>query len=99
MHPRQLDATVCGRIPVRLDRDARYVTHRHQMMPARGFTALFARMLRHRNIRVLLDCPFDAIPVQEALWWHPVHTHDAGHVWLREMASTVGARVGALDRV
>ncbi|MGH3280385.1 MAG: LysR family transcriptional regulator [Trebonia sp.] len=45
------------------------------------------------GIRVL-DCPFDAIPVQEALWWHPVHTHDAGHVWLRELASVVGARIG-----
>jgi DNA-binding transcriptional LysR family regulator len=45
------------------------------------------------GIRVL-DCPFDAVPVREALWWHPVHTHDAGHVWLREMASAVGARIG-----
>jgi DNA-binding transcriptional LysR family regulator len=43
----------------------------------------------------LLDCPFDAIPVREALWWHPVHTHDAGHAWLREMAGAVGARVAA----
>jgi DNA-binding transcriptional LysR family regulator len=41
----------------------------------------------------LLDCPFDAVPVQEALWWHPVHTHDAGHLWLRETASTVAAQL------
>jgi DNA-binding transcriptional LysR family regulator len=41
----------------------------------------------------LLDCPFDAVPVQEALWWHPVHTHDAGHLWLRETASAVAARL------
>jgi DNA-binding transcriptional LysR family regulator len=41
----------------------------------------------------LLDCPFDAIPVQEALWWHPVHTYDAGHAWLRDLAGTVGAGV------
>jgi DNA-binding transcriptional LysR family regulator len=40
----------------------------------------------------LLDCPFDAVPVQEALWWHPVHTHDAGHLWLRETASAVAAQ-------
>jgi UDP-galactopyranose mutase len=58
VHPRELDPQVCGRIPVRLDRDSRYVTHRHQVMPARGFTALFARMLAHRKIRVLLDCPY-----------------------------------------
>ena len=43
----------------------------------------------------LLECPFDAVPVREALWWHPVHTHDAGHLWLRELAAEVGARIGA----
>ena len=58
VHPRELDPQVCGRVPVRLDRDSRYVGHRHQVMPKDGFTSLFARMLRHRNIRVLLDCPF-----------------------------------------
>ena len=39
----------------------------------------------------LLDCPFDAVPVREALWWHPVHTHDAGHLWLRETAAAAAA--------
>ena len=61
VHPRELDAQVCGRVPVRLNRDHRYVEHRHQVMPDRGFTALFDRMLRHRNIRVLLDCPFSEV--------------------------------------
>lgn len=41
--------------------------------------------------RRLLDCPFDAVPVREALWWH---THDAGHAWLQEMASAVSAKMG-----
>ena len=58
VHPRELAPGVCGRIPVRLDRDARYVNHRFQVMPQDGFTALFARMLHHRRIRMLLDCPF-----------------------------------------
>jgi DNA-binding transcriptional LysR family regulator len=42
------------------------------------------------GIRVL-DCPFDAVPIREALWWHPVHTHDAGHLWLRETAGAIAA--------
>jgi hypothetical protein len=29
--------------------------------------------------------------VQEALWWHPVHTQDAAHIWLRRKAEEVGA--------
>jgi UDP-galactopyranose mutase len=57
-HPARLDPSVCGRIPVRLDRDGRYVGHRYQVMPRAGFTALFARMLSHRRIRLLLDCDF-----------------------------------------
>ena len=61
IHPRELDPQVCGRIPVRLNRDVRYVDHRFQVMPKRGFTALFSRMLRHRNIRVLLDCAFHEV--------------------------------------
>jgi DNA-binding transcriptional LysR family regulator len=43
----------------------------------------------------LVECPFDAVPVQEALWWHPVHTHDAGHLWLRQTAAAVAARLTA----
>ena len=43
----------------------------------------------------LLDCPFEAVPVQEAFWWHPVHTHNAGHLWLRETADAVAVRLVA----
>ncbi|HEX6467682.1 MAG TPA: LysR family transcriptional regulator [Streptosporangiaceae bacterium] len=41
----------------------------------------------------VMEPPFDAVPLQEALWWHPVHTHDAAHIWLRETAAKVGATV------
>jgi DNA-binding transcriptional LysR family regulator len=47
---------------------------------------LAQRLADDRGLRIL-DCPFEAVPVREALWWHPVHTHDAGHRWLREMAA------------
>jgi UDP-galactopyranose mutase len=61
LHPRELEPSVCGRIPIRLNRDSRYVEHRHQVMPTRGFTSLFNRMLGHRQIRLLLDCPFQDV--------------------------------------
>lgn len=61
VHPRDLDPEVCGRIPVRLNRDPRYVDHRFQVMPRRGYTAMFSKMLRHPRIRVLLDCPFEGV--------------------------------------
>ncbi|MET9089260.1 LysR family transcriptional regulator [Streptomyces sp. NPDC004237] len=39
----------------------------------------------------VLPCPFEAVPVQEAMWWHPVHAQDAAHIWLREKAAEIGA--------
>ncbi len=40
---------------------------------------------RSAAVRVL-PCPFEAVPVREAMWWHPVHAQDAGHIWLRQKA-------------
>lgn len=45
----------------------------------------------------VLPCPFAAVPLREALWWHPLHARDAGHIWLRETAARVGARIQAMD--
>jgi DNA-binding transcriptional LysR family regulator len=53
---------------------------------------LAERLPANSGIRIL-ECPFEAVPVREALWWHPVHTHDAGHRWLRETAALVGTMV------
>ena len=39
----------------------------------------------------VMEPPYEAVSLQEALWWHPVHTHDAAHIWLRETAARVGA--------
>lgn len=41
----------------------------------------------------IMECPYEAVPVQEALWWHSAHTHDAAHMWLRETAARVAASV------
>ena len=50
--PRELDPAVCGRIPVRLDRDDRYVEQRaSRRCPTSGYTALFGRMLDHPDLR------------------------------------------------
>lgn len=49
---------------------------------------------RSAAVRVL-PCPFEAVPVREALWWHPVHAQDAAHIWLRQKAAEVGAKLQA----
>ena len=45
----------------------------------------------------ILAAPFDATPVVNALWWHPVHSRDPEHAWMRsifeEAARGVDARL------
>lgn len=79
-HPRDLAPSVCGRVPIRLDRDERYVDARHQVMPKYGFTPLFKRMLDHSKIRVLTDCDFFEIqqrvqPRQATLYTGPIDAY------------------------
>jgi hypothetical protein len=32
-----------------------------------------------------LACPFDAAPLVEAMWWHPVYDRDPEHRFLRDL--------------
>ncbi|MFF3615333.1 LysR family transcriptional regulator [Streptomyces sp. NPDC002580] len=52
-----------------------------------------ARMMEPIAAVRVVEPPYEAVPLREALWWHPVHTHDAAHIWLRETAARVGARL------
>ena len=53
---------------------------------------------QYRLVADLLDtlgvraspCPFDVVPLVESFWWHPIHTHDPGHMWLREQIEAAG---------
>lgn len=75
--------------------------HSFQLLPSLVAGTRRVALIQRRLARLLrgiapvraLPCPFPAVPLQEALWWHPVHTHDAAHVWLRETAARVGARL------
>ena len=52
--PRDLDASVCGRIPIRTNRDDRYLREDFQALPAAGYTKIFQRMLQACGGRVKL---------------------------------------------
>ncbi|MFF9808414.1 LysR family transcriptional regulator [Streptomyces coeruleorubidus] len=45
---------------------------------------------------VLVDLPFEAGPLVESLWWHPLHEREPAHMWLRKMASEAGQLVAAM---
>ena len=58
LDPSELDASVTARVPTRTNRDDRYFTDTYQMMPKRGYTALFKRLLAHPNISVMLQTDY-----------------------------------------
>lgn len=58
-HPRELDAEVCGRIPIRTNRDDRYLSEKFQAMPLAGYTRMFEKMLDHPKIQVRLRTSFE----------------------------------------
>lgn len=57
-HPSELAPSVCGRIPVRLNEDERYVNHKFKLMPVDGFSRMFKRMLNNPLIDVELETDF-----------------------------------------
>src|SRR4051812_22507758 len=61
MDPSELAATVTSRIPVRTNRDPRYFTDKYQVMPARGYTRMFERMLSHPKIKILLGADYQDV--------------------------------------
>ena len=45
---------------------------------------LASRLATTANLRVL-ECPGDAEPIVEALWWHRQYEDDTAHAWLRRL--------------
>jgi UDP-galactopyranose mutase len=61
MHPRDLSPSVCGRIPIRFNKDCRYVDHEFQFTPKEGFTTMFSKMTNHPLIDIQLETDFNTI--------------------------------------
>jgi len=76
LDPSELDATVTARVPVRTNRDDRYFTDTYQVMPLRGYTRMFERMLTHPNIKILLNADYHEvsrmIPHTDVIYTGPV---------------------------
>ncbi len=56
--PKELDASVLNRIPVRTNFDDRYFTDKYQAMPKHGYTKMFEKILNHPNIEVRLNTDY-----------------------------------------
>jgi UDP-galactopyranose mutase len=58
MRPEEMDDAVTARVPIFVGRDNRYFNDNYQVLPSKGYTKLFEKMLDHENIKLLLntDC-------------------------------------------
>lgn len=73
LDPSELDASVTARVPTRLNRDDRYFTDTYQAMPLHGYSRMFAAMLSHPRIHVMLNTDYRNI-VHRMPWKHMVYT-------------------------
>jgi len=55
---KELDPSVCGRIPIRTNRDDRYLSEKFQALPKDGYTRMFQKMLSNPKIEVRLNTDF-----------------------------------------
>jgi len=62
--PSKLDKSVAGRVPIRFNRDPFYVKEKLRFMPKNGFTELFKKMLKNKNITVKLKTDYFKIKNQ-----------------------------------
>ncbi len=76
LDPSELDASVTARVPTRTNRDNRYFTDTYQAMPLHGYTNMFQNMLKHPNIKVMLNTDYkeviDIIPYHSLIFTGPV---------------------------
>ncbi|MFP4369306.1 MAG: UDP-galactopyranose mutase [Candidatus Kapaibacterium sp.] len=61
LKPEELDYTVTSRVPVYISRDDRYFQDPYQGIPANGYTAMFKKMISHKNIHLLLNTDYKDI--------------------------------------
>ena len=53
--PEQLDASVSNRVPIKISNDDRYFQDKYQGIPKNGYTEMFKKMLKNKNIEIRLN--------------------------------------------
>jgi len=78
--PKELDASVMNRIPVRTNFDDRYFTDKYQAMPKHGYTKMFDKILNHPNIEIRLNTDYmdiknTIVPTVKLFFTGPIDTY------------------------
>ena len=89
---KDLDPSVCGRIPIRTNRDDRYLSERFQALPSEGYTKMFERILARPGIEVRLKTDFrnarEQVEFKHLIFTGPIdeyYDHCFGHLPYRSL--------------
>lgn len=58
INPRKLSSSITGRLPIRFNRNPYYVNEKMRLTPKKGFTHMFEKMIKSKNIKVKLKTDF-----------------------------------------
>lgn len=61
IHPKDLDASVTARIPIRYNKDDRYFSDKFQGIPEKGYHKMFDNIINHKNIEFRLNSDYKEI--------------------------------------
>jgi UDP-galactopyranose mutase len=87
-HPRDLDASVCGRIPIRTNRDDRYLREEFQALPKAGYTRMFERMVDAcaEKLKILLNTDYREV-LSHVRFEHMIYTGPIDEFYDRRFGS------------
>lgn len=57
-HPKNLSKEICGRIPIRFNRNFYYVNEKMKYMPKHGYTKMFEKMINNKRTSILLNTDY-----------------------------------------
>ena len=60
-HPTELDKSICGRLPIRYNKNCFYVNEKMRFMPKEGYTKLFLNMINNSKISIKLNTSYKKI--------------------------------------
>jgi len=61
MKPEEMDGAVTARVPIFVGRDNRYFNDTYQVIPSKGYTNLLGNILKHKNIKLMLNTEFNEV--------------------------------------
>lgn len=57
--------------------------------------ARLAPLLTRTGVVRAVPCPYEAVRLVEAMWWHPMHDNDPAHGWLRAVFTEAAQQLGS----